>query len=332
MSEKETHLKNEYIAQRTMLYEKALSGVCSPLERTRETLLWRGFLVLNIKNKLYLSAGSPDDDLYMLRQFKLPVSKLRDHFYPHRGYVMNDDFLPAADAENTIPHRDFLAEIEPVTDENILKNLFVAPPVTMGMCGSNEFSGWANNGDWESFQELRFGRKVPVEVLDLGVALLVKTLSLLGLDTVVSCEGHSPWEIRGWRFKYAEGSDYRKESDHGDDVPTISLSSEYHLKWAKHILPKFLPVNDPFVKQWEFQEGSSWFDKKWRLAPVGSITGPDSKFEVFRHIQRLCRGILDSHLDDSGRYDMENSLAHKVREAKRKLTSPRDLDHPDLAL
>ena len=228
MSEKETHLKNEYIAQRTMLYEKALSGVCSPLERTRETLLWRGFLVLNIKNKLYLSAGSPDDDLYMLRQFKLPVSKLRDHFYPHRGYVMNDDFLPAADAENTIPHRDFLAEIEPVTDENILKNLFVAPPVTMGMCGSNEFSGWANNGDWESFQELRFGRKVPVEVLDLGVALLVKTLSLLGLDTVVSCEGTV--------LKFGVGVSNTpkeaiiEESDHGDDVPTISLSSEY-LKW-----------------------------------------------------------------------------------------------------
>lgn len=317
MSEKETHLKNEYIAQRTMLYEKALSGVCGPLERTRETLLWRGFLVLNIKNNLYLSAGSPHDDLDMLRQFKLPVIKLRDHFYPHSGYVMNDDFLPAAVADTPFPHRDFLAEIEPVTDESILKNLFVAPPVSRGLCGSNEFSGWANKGDWESFQDLRFGRKVPVEVLELGVALLVKTLSLLGLDTCMSCEGHN----------------YEKASDGSDDVPTISLSSEYHLKWARHILPKMLPVDDPFVKQWEFQEGgNSWMDYKWRLAPVGSITSPDSKFEVFRHIQRLCRGILDSHLDETGHYDMENSLAHKVREAKRKLTSPRDLDNPNLAI
>lgn len=48
MLNKEKQLHNKYLEQRTVLYENALSGVHGALERTKESLLWRGFLVMEI--------------------------------------------------------------------------------------------------------------------------------------------------------------------------------------------------------------------------------------------------------------------------------------------
>ena len=320
----ETQLRNEYLVQRGFLYAKALEGVRKGLDRTREVLLWRGFLVMQIGNKLFLSVGSPREDLMMLRHFNMNIRVLpgRHPFPGHRPTAALSD-------QDISFSKDILAEIEPTEDEELLYRLFVTSPVTMGMCGPEEFSGWTRR-DWGTFKRLRFGRKVPVEVLDPGVALIVKILPLLGLDTVLSCEGHSPGEIKGWRSRYSFDEQFRNAEKHNDTVPTVSLMSEYHREWARQVLPLFLAEDDPFIKQWTFETHFGNLGYNWRMAPAGSIYNLETKYEALKQIQRLARRILDSHWDTRGHYDPENSLARRIRDYKMRLMSPRDLEDPDL--
>lgn len=329
MSQEKHQLRDKYYEQRNSLYEKALSGVDGALKRTKEVLLWRGFLVMEIKNKLYLSSGSHPEDEDMLRSFYVNIQKepkpkktgiKKDWWQEGQGALFPMDTDSSQD--NVLP-RYSLGEIEPIEDEDILRKIFVTPPIIIGFCSPSYFPGQTET-DFRSFLMTRFGRKVPVEVLDPGVALLVKSLPLLGLDTAMSCEGHIPDEIQG---NISSGS-YFEVSEHDDT--TVWFFSKYHLKWAKRVVPQFLPEGDPFITQWTFEDKCEWWrDCEWRLAPKGSITNFDEKFEIFNNIQRLARGILDSHWDKNGHFDPENSLARRIRDSKKQLSSEQDLDNLD---
>lgn len=270
----------------------------------------------------------------MLRSFKINFQMLGDDCQtPYLDLInaridkllLGDGEKSAISSHDIPPLKDVLAEIEPTEDEDLLHRLLVTPPIIIWLCSANTIPGETGT-DWESFLRTRFGRKVPVEVLDPGIALLVKTLPLLGLDTVMSCEGHMPGEIKGSIL----GEWYGEASEHDDNVPTVNFLSKYHLKWAQRVVPQFLPESDPFITQWTFEEEPGWSGCQWRLAPAGSITNSDKKFEVFKNIQRLARGILENHWNAEGCYDPENSLVHKLRDYKRELTSPRDLESPGL--
>lgn len=285
------------------LFERALQGVDGPLEQTLEVLLWRGFLVMKQENALYLSAGSHQDDIELLRRF-LHLQDDRDNgsFPMVRG-------VHTCDSEQAVaPSADTWMRIRPTEDCRTLYRLFAYPPhnhmtapFTYGAPIRNEYS-------WRVFRHMRYGVKSPVKHLDPGIALLVKALPLLGLYTVMSCDGHT------------------------EKPPEIYFLSRYHLLWARVALPQFLPEGDPFVKQWIFKcedEDKGWLSYQWLLAPNGCGEDPDAQYALYANIQRVARNILYSYWDEEGNYTRDKGLACDARECKKRLTGPKDLLNPE---
>lgn len=74
---------------------------------------------------------------------------------------------------------------------------------------------------WEHFKALRYGLKVPVKVLDPGVALMVKVLPWYGVATNLCCEGHP------------KGNDPDTWNS-----PHVALVGEHHARWARMLVAR----------------------------------------------------------------------------------------------
>lgn len=254
------------------LFEQVLMGINDSCERTRIILLWRGFLVRRENNAIFLCTGSAKGDLEMLQDFGFPVRPIQNH--------------PDNSAEILDPG---------AIDDEVLFRLF-------------NHSRWPRLGgpfgidvnfdqDWDTFQRRKFGAKLPVGLLDPGIALLVKVLPVLGLHVIDACDGHlahAPW---------------------------IRFLSEYHLSWARLVLPMFT-ADGGFKHQWRFR-CEEWNSRRWdfpyeigmwHLGAEGCGDSLQKRIELYGRTQGLAVNI------------MESSRSSRLRKAKQRLPSPERLE------
>ena len=59
-----------------------------------------------------------------------------------------------------------------------------------GMSGRFDHTGGWLSGNFNTWKKCKFGVRVPVQDLDVELALIVKTLGCLGVITSYSCSGH----------------------------------------------------------------------------------------------------------------------------------------------
>lgn len=80
-----------------------------------------------------------------------------------------------------------------------------------GFSSFTDFCGF-HEATFINFIKCRFGARVPVVLLDPGIALFVRTLPLVGVLTTYSCSGHLK------------------------DSPHVGIRGDYHLQWLRCIL------------------------------------------------------------------------------------------------
>ena len=252
------------------LFERVIEHTDDALHRIEIVLRWRGFLVQRQGERLLLSQGSTPQDRAALRVHHIPVIE----FTPQQG---------------------FNSEIVNPTEISVdrLQAIFQMRNRHRGLSGPFDFNGVVNPS-WKSFTQLRYGAKVPVEFLDHGIALLVKVLPLLGLQTAMSCDGHLT------------------------KPPMIYFFSQYHLQWAKVALPQCVPLDNPLFSSWQFvAEDNNWLRCIWSWAESGCGSDLEARWLCYSNIQHLCANIMDS------------DIAEKARRCKQNLKSPDDLQNPE---
>lgn len=245
------------------LFERVLMGMNDPIEQLKTILLWRGFLARRDEAGVFLCTGSADGDVEMLQQLGVAVQRIEGH--------------PENCAEILATHS--------ITDE-VLFRIFSHPPI-YGMSGMYDFSGVVNH-DWQTFLNCKYGAKVPVAVLEPGIALLVKALPLIGLHTAESCDGHL-------------------------SKPTmIRFISKHHWNWAKLILPLFTDNCVDFARGWVFAPSETYGEvtRAWFLGQNGCGESLEQRFQLYTFIHRLAMNIMEDDL-----------RARRLREGKSRLRS-----------
>lgn len=146
-----------------------------------EALLRRGFLAYRDNQGIWLGTGSHKDDIHVLQLIDgLEVTPSNQH--------QDQMALIKIDSDRVSPEGIALAII----------NL----PGNSGMTGFGFGIGRYSKKNWIQYRSMVWGAKMAVcpmskkgqqkvnNALDLGIALLVKTLSLARVATALSCDGH----------------------------------------------------------------------------------------------------------------------------------------------
>ncbi len=282
------------------LLEKILETAETPLDMTLEVLLWRGFMAFKHDGGLYLNVGSHEDDLEFLEKY-LPVERLPDRpnyrervrrglapddrwprYRRNAAYRREDEAFSYLTVRSDVM-MDACCKVEPTGNKFTLGRILGSPIYPTGLIGPYD----CIRGPGEN---MRFGRRVPVGILDPGVALLTKLMPLLRLQVWYSCEGH--------------------DSRSG---PEISFSSAADLRLARAVLPQFLPPNDGFVREWKMEQGTSWSSYVWRPFTWGCDNDAESVYNKFKDVLRFCKSIINSHWDHFGNYRPYQSKAACAR-------------------
>jgi hypothetical protein len=134
---------------------------------------------------------------------------------------------------------------------------------------------WYNRSFSDTFSTFRncaYGAKVPVRVLDPGIALLVKVLPAIGARTVYSCDGHV------------------------EEPPSVRFFSRYDLSWVQMVFASLFE-GDHVQETWHFnEEGEGWMRFVWRWGNGGPGMFLDARYSLFADIQRVARVMFDSDL------------------------------------
>ena len=157
-------------------------------ELVLEALLRRGFLAYRDGDGLWLGTGSHRADLLVLA------------------------LVPGIATEQVAMHRDRFCKIslqqkDPHTASEVARAIVALPEHHIGK-EKGGFSGFGlksralDFNDWETYRWMIWGAQLPVcpatsleqarvyEGLDIGIALLVKSLPLANVVTCLSCDGH----------------------------------------------------------------------------------------------------------------------------------------------
>ncbi len=234
------------------------------IKLVEQILRWRGFLVQKRDERILLSIGSPYEDIILLKEYGIKIKSLYEqHKYGFGAEIIDPEKL----------------------DMEGLSELFQLPGIN-GMTGPGDFGGMWLENNWKNFQECAFGVKVPVKYLDPGIALLVKVMPLLGLHTVMSCDGHL------------------------ENPPVIYFRSKYHFNWAKVILPQCgwysWSGNLP-----DGYDPSSWIGFSWKIfnRGIGNNYGSPTEewqrhniYFKYQNIQTFCEHIMDTDIAEKSRY------------------------------
>ncbi|MBV5301222.1 MAG: hypothetical protein J0649_05490 [Methylococcales bacterium] len=229
----------------TELFDRVIDSTSgNEIEILEKILRWRGFLVKKDTSGVLVSRGINFEDFQALVENRLPLSPVFS--------------------------REWGAKIHPNVSIDQLRNLFLLPSMN-GMVGKDYY-----NDTYATFKKCRYGAKVPVNHLDYGIAMLVKVMPLLGLFTVMSCDGHL------------------------SSPPMIWFKNIHHVNFAKRILVQCqwdgnLPYED---------EGWSWLRFQWQvmeqsLEEIGDTV--ENRFNYFNNIQQLCNYIMDSDISTKAR-------------------------------
>ena len=169
-------------------------------EKLFEMLSRRGFLVKFSEGKILLSAGHIKSDYEYLER-----------------YALMKPFLIKTD-EPSFPFQiDFNS-----FDKTKVLSMFTDAPIE-----AEPFFKYETRGDsLEAFVNNRFGRKVPLEQLDIGVASFVKTLPLVSVVTSYSCDGHDK------------------------EAPSIEFNCKINMEWHRYLELFFLRPNNLFAKSY----------------------------------------------------------------------------------
>jgi len=138
------------------------------------------------------------------------------------------------------------------------------------MSGPFDYGGRWVRESWNHFRNCSYGVKVPVCDLDPGVAMLTKTLALLGLHTVMSCDGHL------------------------EEPPSIWFMSIYHLRWAEAVLPEFHSSRGLAAPPRSGDEDRGWLSYRWQPFPDAIGRDLAARYDRYGKIQALCAEIMDS--------------------------------------
>ena len=147
------------------LFSRVIAAADSEPAAVFTVLRWRGFLCVLRAGRVYIAKKSPAADLLLLRRAGIALRPCE----PRDGELLCEIVDAARISE------DRLRQVFCVPPENFLTWAGVGP------------KGEMINPNWSTFRRLKFGAALPVRNLDCGVALLVKTLPLLGLLTSYAC-------------------------------------------------------------------------------------------------------------------------------------------------
>jgi hypothetical protein len=231
------------------------NGFKNPIDRITEVLLWRGFLVEKRANDILLCTGSHDDDLVFLSEI-LPEPRF------HIQEILND-----------VNHRATISVPKKITNRDILHIVSLGQQPGHGMLGEPLVGV-----DWLAFQNCRFGASVAVRWLDIGIALMVKTLPLAGVFTTYSCDGFA----------------------HGDRNTLISLHGSYHFGWCKRVIEKVTcELEIVNLGNFIYEPGSGWtHEYRWQIADTGFDGQIEEAFDVFHEIQCVARHLMRPEVID----------------------------------
>jgi hypothetical protein len=201
-------------------------------EFTKEILLCRGFIPEDPENLslgLSIKSSSPLDQEYLLKHYK-------------------------TDNIDKMSYKSIRAMYDDVHSHG---------QFAYGISGINDFSGMLNE-NFQTFRKCKFGVKVPVSYLDPGIALLVKTLPLIGVMTAMSCGGHLK------------------------DDPVIIIRNEYHLNWVRHVFTYLFGAVEGFSI---VNDDTSW--QGCKLVFATNKSDESSYFNAYWKAQTMARFLLD---------------------------------------
>ena len=239
-----------------------------------EALLRRGFLAYQDGNGVWLGTGSHPADLIALQ------------------------FIDGLEVAAISGHRDRMARLRFKSPKTNAQKMDVAAAI-IGLPENNDF--WTGIGvacftehTWARYRKMVWGAKLPAcpmsskdqqpvnNALDLGAALLVKTLPLARVATAYSCDGH------------------------GDQPALISPHFDWDMQWGKAVFDVLAVPTPSSIWIWE---------NNLNIAPIGSSLNAESSLifpaEGFRDaqilamlddIQHFARRLLDQRtIDKIGR-------------------------------
>ncbi len=234
-----------------------------------EALLWRGFLVFQDQEGVWLANGSHEADATVLQL----VGDLVVVHIPSR----TDRYCKIS-----LTDPDFSIDVA---------RSIIGLPEHHAASHPGGFTGFGlgrwQKYSWKEYRKMKWGAKLPVcpanelgqpyvnDALDIGIALLVKALPLVGIATMLSCDGH------------------------GKDSASISFCFDWDLYWGNAVFDelRFKPVNS------EWQQVHNGMT----ISPKNGF-GDESTILMLQDIQQCARQILDQKVIAKVRKSKQQTL------------------------
>jgi hypothetical protein len=187
---------SQYRNYLTQLFSESFWGP----ESLAEMLSRRGFLIKYSERGIFLSAGHIKSDYEYLERYASRKPFLIKTNEPSFPFQIN--FQAFEKSKVLAMFTDALSEVQPY------------------------FKIDSRGESLNSFVNNRFGRKVPLDQLDIGVASFVKTLPLLSVVTSYSCDGHDK------------------------EAPSIEFNCKINMEWHRFLELHLLRPNNLFSKSY----------------------------------------------------------------------------------
>ena len=170
-----------------------------------EILSRRGFLVRLEDNQLFFSEGNTQDDIAYLAKFS-----------------DSNPFIPSNHS-----HFPYKIDFSAFAREKTLSMILHSPHLGFTTIGKD-----INEDPRKAFIKNKFGPKVPVKALDIGIASFVKALPICAVRTRYCCDGHD------------------------NEFPYIDFVSRVHLWWFQFLVEHFFLRNGHLASiQFEYDNG-----------------------------------------------------------------------------
>lgn len=237
--------KHEYANKYSQwLLQQELPSISNITERLAQTLLRRGFLINYENDFISVHSGIHPQDLKDLTEL---------------GELIGFEVQPVESSDKT-----YVAKLHVGRRlHNDFEQLIILLPSWRGMSAC-----YSKPKTWSAFKSNRFGAKVPTKDLDLGISLLIKTLPLLGVRTLLCCDGH------------------------GQCQPYVKFCGQHYLNWFLFIIEKIkpdLPLLNKITFAVDSESDKIYFSLKdqpsWQSKQIIEIF--DTLFQLGKHVMNM---------------------------------------------